>query len=136
MSRADKPLPSLEYLEPRVQITRQLGWVGYFGLMVSILVYNLGFAELHGARPMVILGVQLLPLLIFLPGIIQGSPRTFAFLAFAINLYFIHGVLVCFQPGRGLYGGLLVFFSLLYFLAALGYVRWAFQLQRVRNGES
>ncbi len=135
MARADKPLPPAEYLEPRVVLSRKLGWVGYFGLMLSMLVYNLGFAELHGARPWVILAVQLVPLLIFLPGILQGSPRTFAFLCFAINLYFIHGVLVCFQPGRGLYGGLLVFFSTLYFLAALGYVRWAFQLQRVRNGE-
>jgi uncharacterized membrane protein len=136
MARADKPLPSLDYLEPRVRISKLLGWLGYFGLMLTLLIHTVFFADLHGARTWVILAVQLVPLLIFVPGILAGSPRTFAFLCFAINLYFIHGVLVCFQPGRGLYGGLLVFLSLLYFLAALGYVRWAFQMQRVRNGES
>jgi len=45
MARADKPLPSPEYLEPRVKLTKQLGWIGYFGLMLSILIYNLFFAE-------------------------------------------------------------------------------------------
>ncbi|NLC01742.1 MAG: DUF2069 domain-containing protein, partial [Pseudomonas formosensis] len=56
-----------------------------------------------------------------------------AWLCFAINLYFIYGVQTCFVPGKQLYGGILVATSVLYFVAALGYVRWSYQAQRVRN---
>lgn len=131
----NKPLPALDFLEPRVKATRVIGTLSYLGLLLTILIYNGFFADLHGANPLVILGVQLIPLLIFLPGILMGWPRVYAFLCFVINLYFIHGVLVCFQPGREVYGGLLVLFSSVYFLAALYFIRWAFQAQRVRAGE-
>lgn len=133
MSNADKPLPSLAYLEPRLRITRWLSLIGYLGVMLTLLVYNALFAELHGANPVVIIGTLLVPLLIFLPGILLGNVRAHAWLCFAINLYFIYGVLVCFQPGRLIYGGLLVGLSLLYFIPAMGYVRWGFQAKRVRE---
>ena len=133
MSKADKPLPPLAYLEPRLRIARLLSLIGYIGVMLSLLVYNAFFAELHGANPLVIIGTLLVPLLIFLPGIFMGNVRAHAWLCFAINLYFIYGVLVCFQPGRLIYGSLLVSFSLLYFIAAMGYVRWGFQAKRVRE---
>ncbi|MEH6672363.1 DUF2069 domain-containing protein [Halopseudomonas sp.] len=135
MSKADKPLPPLAYLEPRLRISRLLSLIGYIGVMLSLLVYNAFFAELHGANPLVIIGTLLVPLLIFLPGIFMGNVRAHAWLCFAINLYFIYGVLVCFQPGRLIYGSLLVGFSLLYFIAAMGYVRWGFQAKRVREAE-
>lgn len=135
MSKADKPLPPLAYLEPRLRISRLLSLIGYIGVMLSLLVYNAFFAELHGANPLVIIGTLLVPLLIFLPGIFMGNVRAHAWLCFAINLYFIYGVLVCFQPGRLIYGVLLVGFSLLYFISAMGYVRWGFQAKRVREAE-
>lgn len=131
MSKAEKPLPPLEYLEPRMRLTRILSLIGYLGVIVTLLVYNALFADLHGANPLVIIGTLLVPLLIFMPGIVTGNVRAHAWLCFAINLYFIYGVLVCFQPGRLIYGSLLVGFSLLYFIPAMGYVRWGFQAKRV-----
>ncbi|RHW21843.1 DUF2069 domain-containing protein [Pseudomonas jilinensis] len=131
MPRAEKPLPSLEYLRPRMRLCRFVAAVSYFGLITSLLVHTLLFDNLNGANPLVILAVLLVPLLIFLPGILSGNPRVHAWLCFAINLYFIQGVLICFQPGREFYGSLLISFSMVYFLAALGYVRWAFQARRV-----
>lgn len=136
MAKADKPLPSLDYLAPRIRLTRAMAALGYVGLLATLFIYNAFFAELHGANPVVIIGVLLVPLLIFVPGIAKGSPRTHAFLCFVINLYFIYGVLTCFQAGRELYGASLVMFSLLFFIAGLGYVRWCFQAQRVKNGET
>ena len=110
--------------------------IGYAGLLLSILGYNLLFADLHGANPVIVIGVQLLPLLIFLPGVITAHVRTHAWLAFAINLYFIQGVLICFQPGRLEYGLVMSGFSVLYFIAALYFIRWSFQAQRVARGET
>lgn len=136
MSRADKPLPPLEYLQPRVKVSRLLAALGYFGLLACLIIYNGFIADLHGANPWVIASVVPLPLLIFLPGIVMGHIRTHAWLCFAINLYFIYGVLVCFTPDQKIYGGLLVGTSVLFFLAALGYVRWSYQALRVSNSSA
>ena len=135
MARADKPLPSMDYLAPRVRFARILAAASYTGLLLSLFVFNAFIADLHGANPAIILGVLLVPLLIFAPGIAMGHVRTHAWLMFAINLYFIHGVLTCFQEGRLGYGLLLVGFSVTYFMAAMGYVRWSFQAARVAAGE-
>lgn len=132
MARADKPLPPLSYLEPRVRISRWLATLSYAVLVGWLAIYNLFISDLHGANPLVILGVQLIPLLVFLPGLVLGNVRAFAWLCFAINLYFIYGVLTCFHPGREVYGGIMVAASATYFVTALGYVRWSFQAQRVR----
>ncbi|SDU13759.1 DUF2069 domain-containing protein [Halopseudomonas salegens] len=133
--RRNKPLPSLDYLLPRARGARLLAALGYYGLAITLAIYNALFANLHGANPNVIIGVLLFPLLIFLPGIITGNPRVHAWLCFAINLYFIYGVLLCFQPGNGLYGALVVFFSSLCFCASVVYVRWSFQAKRVQAGD-
>jgi uncharacterized membrane protein len=133
MSKAEKPLPSLDYLKPRLLVCRILSLLGYLGVIFVLLTYNALFADLHGASPLVIIGTLLVPLLIFLPGMLMGNVRTHAWLCFAINLYFIYGVLVCFQPGRLIYGALLVGFSVLYFIPAMGYVRWGFQAKRVQE---
>lgn len=132
MSRADKPLPPLSYLEPRIVVSRALAALGYAGLVASLVYYNGFVLDLHGASPLAVVIALLLPLLIFLPGIVIGHIRTHAWLCFAINLYFIYGVQTCFVPGRETYGGLVVGSSVLYFIAALGYVRWSYQAQRVR----
>lgn len=133
MSRADKPLPPLSYLQPRIRLSRLLAALGYAGLLACLFIYNAFIADLHGANPLVIVSVLTVPLLIFLPGIALGNVRAHAWLCFAINLYFIYGVQTCFVPGKQLYGGILVATSVLYFVAALGYVRWSYQAQRVRN---
>lgn len=135
MPKTDKPLPSLEYLKPRLRVSRILSLIGYLGVIFVLLTYNALFAELHGANPLVIIGTLLVPLLIFMPGMLSGNVRTHAWLCFAINLYFIYGVLVCFQPGRLVYGALLVGFSVLYFIPAMGYVRWGFQAKRVLEAQ-
>ena len=132
MSRADKPLPPLDFLVPRIRVSRALAALGYFVLLACLFIYNGFLADLHGANPVVIVSVLLIPLLIFLPGIVTGHVRTHAWLCFAINLYFIYGVQTTFVPGKLLYGSVLVGSTVLYFIAALVYVRWSYQAQRVR----
>ena len=50
MARAKKPLPSLEWLEPRVKLSRALSLFSFIALLTLLLVWNLAFADLHGAR--------------------------------------------------------------------------------------
>src|SRR5690606_1806733 len=69
MSRADKPLPPLSYLQPRISPSRLLATLGYDGKLACLSNYDGFIADMHGANPVVIVNVLLVPLLISLPGI-------------------------------------------------------------------
>src|SRR5690554_8209148 len=47
MSRADKPLPPLSYLQPRIRLSRLLAALGYAGLLACLFIYNAFIADLH-----------------------------------------------------------------------------------------
>ena len=135
MAKKPKVLPPLEWLEPRVRATRVLSLVAFFSLMALLTVNNLWFANLHGARVGVILAIELVPLLLVLPGMLIGSARAHAWTCFVVNLYFIKGVLAAFDPARALLGWLEVGISLVLFVSALLFVRWRFQYERRVAGE-
>ncbi|MGR3894793.1 DUF2069 domain-containing protein [Pseudomonas sp. 1176_21] len=130
MAKKPKVLPPLEWLEPRARATRVLSLVAFFSLMALLTVNNLWFANLHGARVGVILAIELVPLLLVLPGMLMGSARAHAWTCFVVNLYFIKGVLAAFDPARALLGWLEVGISLVLFVSALLFVRWRFQYER------
>ncbi|WP_409279091.1 DUF2069 domain-containing protein [Pseudomonas defluvii] len=135
MAKKPKVLPPLEWLAPRVRISRALSLATFVGLIALLSLNTLLFADLHGARSWVILGVELVPLLILMPGILLGSARAHAWICFVVNLYFISGVQAAFVPDRALFGWLEVLLSLALFISALLYVRWRFQYDRKLAGE-
>ncbi len=91
MAKKPKVLPSIEWLEPRVRAMRVVSLLCYFGLVGLLCVYYLMVADLHGARPWVILLIELVPLLLLAPGMIIGSARGHSWMCFVVNLYFIKG---------------------------------------------
>ncbi len=125
MARKPKVLPSQEWLEPRVTLSRWLALACFFGLIGLLCTYYLIFADLHGARPWVILLIELVPLLPLVPGMLKGSPRGHSFTCYVVNLYFIKGALAAFDPNP----------SLAVFCSAMLYVRWRHQLNRRLAGE-
>ncbi|MCF5708886.1 DUF2069 domain-containing protein [Pseudomonas syringae] len=130
MAKTPKALPAREWLEPRVRLSRAASLIGFLGMIALLSVYYLFFADLHGARPGVILAVELLPLLILAPGMFTGSPRGHAWTCFVVNLYFLKGALAAFDPNRWLFGLLEMSVSVAVFISTLLYVRWRFQLNR------
>lgn len=136
MPRKPKPLPSLDWLAPRLRLALAFSRVSFVTLAAVLLVWNLVFADLHGARPWVIVGIQLIPLLLVAPGLFSGSPRAHAWTCFIVNLYFIQGVLAAIDPARMIYGWTQAMVSLLLFVAALLYTRWASQYERKASGET
>ncbi len=136
MARARKPLPALEWLQPRARLARRVALLSYLGLLVVVGAWHLLFADLHGARPWVVLSIALVPLLLVAPGMLGGSPRAHAWTCFIVNLYFVQGVLAAIDPARTLFGWLEALFSGVLFCAALLYTRWGFQLQRRLAGEA
>ena len=136
MARKPKPLPSLEWLTPRVKISRAVSLISFIALVALLMVWNLVFADLHGARTWVVISIQLIPLLLVAPGMISGSPRAHAWLCFIVNLYFIQGVLAAINPARMVFGWMEAIISLILFIAALLYTRWGYQYTRKASGES
>ncbi|WP_028635027.1 DUF2069 domain-containing protein [Pseudomonas parafulva] len=135
MARKPKVLPPLEWLAPRLRLARATSLALFFGLIALLVVNNLWFANLHGARVGVILAIELIPLLLLLPGMLLSSARAHAWTCFVVNIYFIKGVLAAFDPGRAVFGWAEVLISLGLFIAALLYVRWKFQHERRMAGE-
>ncbi|MBK5007684.1 DUF2069 domain-containing protein [Pseudomonas sp. S60] len=135
MARKPKVLPPLEWLAPRLRLARATSLALFFGLIALLVVNNLWFANLHGARVGVILAIELIPLLLLLPGMLLGSARAHAWTCFVVNIYFIKGVLAAFDPGRAVFGWAEVLISLGLFIAALLFVRWKFQHERRMAGE-
>ena len=86
MAKTAKPLPTLEWLEPRLSISRIFSLLCFFGLGALLLVWNLWFANVPGKLLWVILGVQLAPLLLLAPGLILGNARAHAWACFVVNL--------------------------------------------------
>ncbi len=135
MAKTEKPLPSLDWLQPRLKLSRVISLVCFFALALLLLLWNLLFAELHGARPWVVLVIELTPLVLMAPGMITGNARAHAWLCFVVNLYFIQGVLAAIDPNRMLYGWIQSILSVTLFCSALMYTRWRFQFDRKLAGE-
>lgn len=135
MAKKPKPLPSLEWLTPRMKLSRALSLFSFVALIILLLAWNLAFADLHGARTWVVLCIQLLPLALLAPGLIIGNARAHAWICFAINIYFIQGILAAIDPARALFGALETVISFALFCSALLYVRWRFQYERKLRGE-
>lgn len=136
MARAKKPLPSLQWLEPRMKLSRALSLFSFVALVLLLLVWNLAFADLHGARIGVVLAIQLIPLALLAPGLIMGNARAHAWACFVVNIYFIQGVLAAIDPQRALFGALEAVISFGLFCCALLYTRWRFQYDRKLAGEA
>ncbi|MFY1021478.1 DUF2069 domain-containing protein [Ectopseudomonas khazarica] len=136
MAREKKPLPSLEWLQPRMKLSRALSLFSFIALLLLLLVWNLAFADLHGARIGVVLAIQLLPLALLAPGIVLGNARAHAWACFVVNLYFIQGVLAAIDPARALFGVLEAVISFNLFCCALLYTRWRFQYDRKLAGDA
>lgn len=136
MARKPKVLPPREWLEPRVKITRALSLLTFFGLAALLCVYYLWVADLHGARPWVILLIELVPLVLLAPGMIVGSARGHSWTCFVVNLYFIKGALAAYDPNRQGFGILEMLASVAVFCTAMLYVRWRHQLSRRLTAEN
>lgn len=96
-----------------------LTWLGWCGLLLQ----QLADAWVHQV-PWIIWAGKLLPLLIFLPGMLKDNLRSYIWLCFVCLLYFIALVERLFaQPGSVLAISGTVAVVVL-FIAAMLYVRW------------
>lgn len=128
---SNKPLPSVAWLTPRLKYYHGVSLFLFAVLCLLLLVWNLFFANLHSAPILAVLGIQLLPLMIVLPGMLQGNARVYTWCCFVLNLYFMQGVVAAFDPNRWGYGWIQSVVCVALFCSALLYSRYRFQYARV-----
>lgn len=68
--------------------------------------------------------VQLIPLVMFVPGLLRDNPRAYIGLCFVLLLYFIKGVEGVFHPARTWIDYLLLILSVFLFITAMLTSRW------------
>jgi uncharacterized membrane protein len=98
---------------------------GYFGLVLLLLAWNTLLRSTHHHTVIGSLIIALVPLLLPLRGLLQGSIGAFIAAAMLSLLYFMHGVAVAFEPGESLPAALEIAFSLILFGGAIAYVHSA-----------
>ena len=89
----------------------------YFGVLSTLSLENIVVATL------VIWLIQITPLLIFAYGLHKNHMRTYAWLSFVVLLYFMHGVLLAFDPERRWFGIVEVALSSLLFIFLIVVIR-------------
>lgn len=97
--------------------------VACYGLLLTFLVGSIAaIGQLSLATPVIWL-IQTVPLLIFMPGLHRGRPRSYAWVSFVVLLYFMHGVLAAFDPARRLLGIIEIFLCVFLFVAVIVFIR-------------
>tara|TARA_B110000914_G_scaffold59945_1_gene52051 strand:+ start:449 stop:865 length:417 start_codon:yes stop_codon:yes gene_type:complete len=93
-------MTSSNTLPASIELLRKSLLAAYYALLAYFLVSAaMVFGEFRPAS-LVIWIIQITPLLIFARGLHYANLRTYGWVSFVILLYFMHGVLIAFQPGQ------------------------------------
>ncbi|WP_207062030.1 DUF2069 domain-containing protein [Motiliproteus sp. SC1-56] len=120
-------------LRLKVQISGWLSRGSLLGLIAVITLWLFWLSPPERANPFSIWIFQVLPLLLFLPGVLAGKPRVHAWLCFVILLYFCGAVLTATVPQLRLYGLLQCLLTSVLFTSAMLYARWKSQWLRSQS---
>ena len=108
--------PSIELLRKSL-LTAYYALLGYFVISAAMV-----FGEFRPAS-LVIWLIQATPLLIFARGLHYANLRTYGWVSFVILLYFMHGVLIAFQPGQFWLGLIESLLCILIFVLLILFIR-------------
>ncbi|MFT4765994.1 MAG: putative membrane protein [Oleispira sp.] len=113
----------------KLLLSRIILLTSYIGLIVVLLASTLASGGEHTvgtsiAAPIVLWLFKCLPLLIFIPGLINGSHKTASWLSYVTMIYFVLGILLMFTAGANIWGTLMPLTTLILFTAAMMYIRW------------
>lgn len=104
----------------KLSVARTLALVSYVSLLVLFSVFNI----LNPEGSFTLWLLQCVPLMIFIPGLMQQRHRSYSWLCFVILLYFTWSVANVMSP-LGLWRDWLVMiFSVVLFVAAMMTSRW------------
>jgi uncharacterized membrane protein len=113
----------------KLLISRIVLVTSYLSLILVLLASTFASGGEHTAgtsiaAPIILWLFKCLPLLIFIPGLINGSHKTASWLSYVTMIYFIFAVLLMFTSGSDIWGRLMPLTTLVLFTATMLYTRW------------
>lgn len=102
-------------------VARAISWLLYGSLIFAYSVWQL---TREGGPSYFFWVVQLVPLLLVLPGLKAGYPRSYIWLCLLLLLYFIKGVDGIISPSRAWIDYVVLSISVLLFISAMLTSRW------------
>jgi len=97
--------------------------ISYYALVLTLLLNSLVMTTGLGITTLVIWLLQAFPLIVFAPALHRNKQRAFAWLSFVTLMYFVHAVLVAFDPRRTIVGLLEIAACCALFTALIFYLR-------------
>ncbi|MBT8146757.1 MAG: DUF2069 domain-containing protein [Gammaproteobacteria bacterium] len=117
-------MPELpEQIDQRIMRYRNLVLGLFYGLFISLFLNSLGLTTGLTPTTFVFWFLQVAPLSLFIKGLHQVRPRTYQWLSFVVLMYFVHGVLTAFTPGKLLLGLLETTLCTLLFVCLIFFIR-------------
>lgn len=106
-----------------IELLRKSILAAYYGLLLYFVVSALlVFGDLRIASVAIWI-IQVTPLLIFARGLHRAQLRTYGWLSFVVLLYFMHGVLIAFEPQRFWLGLIEVLLCIAIFVLLILFIR-------------
>lgn len=102
---------------------RLLVLIPAYALLILIFLRTGLSLSMTSAPGLIAWGIQALPLAALLPGLHRSRPRAYAWLGFIIQFYFIHGVLLAFNPARLTWGLAHISLCVVIFCALIAFIR-------------
>lgn len=118
-------MAALEPLTPTLLRLRLFALASFYSLIGFFLVLSLLALDSIRLSSAIIWLLQVAPLLPFAWGLHKGIARVYMWLSLVTLLYFMHGVLVAFNPQRQIQGSVEILLCTLLFIALVAYVRAA-----------
>ncbi|MBV1915386.1 MAG: DUF2069 domain-containing protein [Pseudomonadales bacterium] len=106
------------------RVCKSISAISYVLLVATLISFSFIGLEPKNPAHWATLAIKVLPLMIFIPGLIQGSERSHAWLCFVVLVYFTLGILELFGLTNRLEGMLITLFSTLLFISSTLYIRW------------
>ncbi len=110
-------------LPPAIAQFRLVILASYYGLVGYFLLSSILYFQALTLAAISIWIIQVIPLLLFAPGLHRTNLRTYAWMCFVVLLYFTHGVLVAFDPSRMWLGIVQVTLCVILFCCLILFIR-------------
>jgi uncharacterized membrane protein len=111
-------------MSPRTRLARHFALASFAVLVAALTLETFGIDRLQMLTRAVLWTVWVLPLLLFLPGLLRGSWKSHLWLCFVVMVYFMMAISELFDPRHGAADWLELVAIVVLFVASMMFSRW------------
>lgn len=110
-------------MAPKTKQLRVLASVGYFGLLMWVVLWHFVLAESGQYSNLFLVLFWVVPLLFPMRGIIKGEAYTHAWANFVVMIYFLHGLTAIYTETKWWYALIEIIFATMMFIGCSYFAR-------------